>query len=111
LWEVLENAQKFHPQHTPKVDISISSFDAQTIRLCVQDNGMTLSPRQLERIWVPYIQGEKSFTGEVPGMGLGLPLVSTLVWQAGGSVRLTNRVDQPGVIVELLLPIVTWENK
>jgi two-component system cell cycle response regulator len=38
-------------------------------------------------------------------MGLGLSLVSTLVWQVNGSLRLFNRNDQPGVVVELVLPL------
>ena len=57
-------------------------------------------------MWTPYIQGEKYFTGEAPGMGLGLPLVATLVWQVGGEVRLANRTDGSGVEVTLLMPLL-----
>jgi two-component system cell cycle response regulator len=53
----------------------------------------------------PYVQSEKYFTGQAQGMGLGLALVSTLVWQVGGRVWLANRPDRPGVIVELSLPL------
>ena len=56
-------------------------------------------------VWSPYIQGEKYFTGEAPGMGLGLSLVATLVWQVGGEVELTNRRDGSGVEVILRLPL------
>jgi K+-sensing histidine kinase KdpD len=38
-------------------------------------------------------------------MGLGLPLVASLVWEIGGQCRLANREDGPGVVVELQLPL------
>ena len=55
-------------------------------------------------MWTPYYQAEKLFTGEVRGMGLGLAMVASLVWEAGGSCRMFNRADGPGITVELLLP-------
>ncbi len=103
-WEVLENAKKFHPTHTPAVEIEIRRDTADRITWQIGDDGLTLSPEQLEQIWTPYYQGEKGFTGEMPGMGLGLPTVASLVWGVGGSCRLYNRPDGPGVIVELVLP-------
>lgn len=45
----------------------------------------------------------------VQGLGLGLPLVSTLVWHPGGKVRLANRTDRPGVEVGLILPLASQE--
>ena len=54
--------------------------------------------------WTPYVQAEKYFTGEAQGMGLGLPLVATLVWRVGGQAQIYNREDGPGVVVEIDLP-------
>jgi DNA-binding response OmpR family regulator/anti-sigma regulatory factor (Ser/Thr protein kinase) len=109
LYELLENAHKFHPRHTPAITLE-ASLDAQTVRLTLADNGIHLSPQQLTWAFMPYTQGEKYFTGEVPGMGLGLPLVSTLVWQAGGKVNLHNRDDRPGIVVNLHLPLAEAAN-
>ncbi len=106
VWEILENAKKFHPQQSPSVEISVSCPDAKQVCLQIGDDGMTLSPEQLTQVWTPYYQGEKIFTGEVTGMGLGLTMVSTLVWGVGGSCHLRNRVPGPGVVVELNLPLV-----
>ena len=110
LWEVLENARKFHPQRSPTVDVRISrkrdpsGLPGREISLQIRDDGVTLSPALLARVWAPYYQGEKWFTGEVVGMGLGLPLVATIVWGAGGACRIQNRADGPGVVVTLDLP-------
>jgi two-component system, cell cycle response regulator len=107
LWEILENAKKFHPQQAPQVEVIVATDmqNSQVIQLQVRDDGISLSPEQIMWAMMPYIQSEKYFTGEEHGMGLGLSLVSALVWQAGGSARLFNRNDQPGVIVELVLPL------
>ena len=105
LWEILENSKKFHPAHAPAVEIEISRSESQAIQLRVRDNGVTLSPEQLARVWRPYYQGEKHFTGEMAGMGLGLPGVASLVWEGDGACRIYNRDDGPGVVVELDLPV------
>ncbi len=104
LSEAIENTKKFHPAHNPQVEVSIGQADSETILLRISDNGVTLSAEQLAWAWLPYFQGEKTFTGEMPGMGLGFPLMATLVWAAGGSLRLANRPDGPGVVVEMKLP-------
>lgn len=79
--------------------------DSEFMILMVRDNGRYLPPEQLERIWAPYYQFEKTFTGQIPGMGLGLSTVATLVWQANGYCRLYNRPDRPGISVEIKLPL------
>ncbi len=104
--ELLENSKKFHPSRSPKIDISVGQTEKGFIHIRVVDNGITLSAEQLAWAWLPYFQGEKDFTGELPGMGLGFPLVATLVWQSGGSLHLSNRPDGPGVMVEMKLPVV-----
>jgi CheY-like chemotaxis protein/anti-sigma regulatory factor (Ser/Thr protein kinase) len=103
LFELLENSQKFHPVHTPTVTIAVS-LAADSVHIAVADNGATLSPQQIKWALTPYLQGEKFFTGETPGMGLGLPLVAALVWQVGGGVQLNNRPLTSGIVVELRLP-------
>jgi K+-sensing histidine kinase KdpD len=104
--ELLENSRKFHPQQTPQVEIVVEPANFNNL-ICVniRDNGATLTAEQL--IWAqrPYHQGEKFFTGEVPGMGLGIPLISTLIWQVGGQIRISNREDRSGIAVVLSLPI------
>ncbi|MEZ4864162.1 MAG: response regulator [Caldilineaceae bacterium] len=104
LWELLENAKKFHPQSSPSICAELVPFSSSKIMLRVIDDGTHLTPEQIEKVWQPYYQAEKYFTGEVPGMGLGLPMVAALVWEVGGGCRLLNRTDAPGTIVEITLP-------
>jgi signal transduction histidine kinase len=104
VFELLENAKKFHPRRTPSVDISLRQVNNH-ITMQFTDDGITLSPQQLQAVLRPYTQGEKHFTGEVDGMGLGLSLVSNLVWQSGGEISIKNRSDKPGFEVDMLLPL------
>ncbi|MCB0061489.1 MAG: response regulator [Caldilineaceae bacterium] len=105
LWELLENAKKFHPEQAPTVAVELHPQSARAVLLRVIDNGSSLTSEQLEKVFMPYYQAEKYFTGEVPGVGLGLTMVSRLLWEVGGSCRLNNRTDGKGVIVELSLPL------
>jgi signal transduction histidine kinase len=105
LYELLLNTRKFHPEKNPTVEVSVGQIDKGFIRIRIVDNGQTLSPEQLSWAWLPYVQGEKDFTGELPGMGLGFPMVATLVWKAGGDLHLRNRPDGSGVIVEMKIPL------
>ncbi len=104
LMELLENAQKFHPRHSPQITVTVGRHADGRISLQVADDGLTLSPEQLAHVWTPYYQAEKLFTGEVRGMGLGLAMVASLLWEAGGSCRMFNAEPGAGIVVELLLP-------
>jgi two-component system, cell cycle response regulator len=105
LYELLLNARKFHPEKNPTVEVAIERINEGYIRIRVADDGQTLSIEQLSWAWLPYVQGEKDFTGELPGMGLGFPMVATLLWKVGGDIHLRNRHDGPGVIVDMKVPL------
>src|SRR4029079_4494152 len=96
LGELIDNACKFHPQQSPAIEVAISA-DADQIHITVSDDGQTLSPDQLAKAWLPYYQGERYFTGQLAGMGLGLPMVAALIWRIGGSCRISNCEPGPGV--------------
>jgi signal transduction histidine kinase len=104
LAELIENARKFHPRRSPTIDIAFRR-DGNMLHLCVRDDGQSLTADQLARVWLPYYQGERYFTGQVPGMGLGLPMVATLMWRVGGAYAIGNRQPGPGIEVELTIPI------
>lgn len=104
-FELLQNCKKFHPSGDPEVTITVS-FENGFVHITFTDNGTGLSPHQLLQATKPYYQTEKGFTGQVPGMGLGLSMVTTMIRKVGGQVRLRNRADRPGLVVELKVPVV-----
>ncbi|MDX1522440.1 MAG: response regulator, partial [Anaerolineae bacterium] len=50
LWELCKNAKKFHPKQTPVLDIELSRVD-EMVRVRVLDDGLSLSPDQLLKLW------------------------------------------------------------
>lgn len=107
LRELLTNAKKFHPQQNPTMEIAMTPTpNIKAVLLCVSDNGRHLPSQELAKVWTPYYQSEKYFTGEVKGMGLGLAMIARLIWSSCGSCRLYNREAQAGITVELTLPLV-----
>ncbi|WP_069471219.1 sensor histidine kinase [Candidatus Marithrix sp. Canyon 246] len=103
--ESFTNSKKFHPEENPAIEIAIHAQDNNRIMLSITDNGNGLPNEELNKVWTPYYQSEKYFTGEVKGMGLGLAMISSIVWGNGGSCRLYNREDESGLIIELILPM------
>jgi DNA-binding response OmpR family regulator/nitrogen-specific signal transduction histidine kinase len=111
LHEILENAKKFHPQHAPKVEIFVSRSSREEAIIKISDDGVSLAPQQLAQLQTPYYQAEKQMTGEVAGMGLGLAMVTSLMWEAGGNCQVYNREPGPGLVVELILPLAVSEKE
>ncbi len=105
LTELLSNAKKFHPNGLPTLEIKIILV-SKNVMLQICDDGVWLSPEQLSNIWNPYYQGEKYFTGESPGMGLGLPMVASLMWNAGGTCHAYNDTKKQGLVIELSFLLV-----
>ena len=104
-FELLQNSKKFHPEHNPQVKVNIS-FENGFVHFGFTDNGTGLPPDQLAQATKPYYQAEKGFSGQVPGIGLGLTMVCTMVQKVGGKVRLRNRSDKQGLVVEFTIPVV-----
>jgi two-component system, cell cycle response regulator len=103
LWELLQNSHKFHPLRDPAIEVTLDRAGG-AVALRVRDDGTPMTPRQLVRALQPYYQGEASFSGEAPGMGLGLATVATIIWGCGGTCQIRNRDDFTGIEVRLTIP-------
>ena len=112
--ELLRNAKKFHPTISPQVTVTVTQStnsislppSLNYVKIQVADNGTSLTPSQIAQVWSPYYQAERYFTGEIPGMGLGLAVVASLVWEVNGKYQIFNQENGPGIVVELVIPLV-----
>ncbi len=101
LFELFRNSLRAHPEGQPSLLLCLRRPEGGGVCLDVLDDGVHLPPEALKSLWRPGYQLEARPTGELPGTGLGLAYVALLVAEAGGSVRLENRSDGPGVRVEI----------
>ncbi len=104
LRQLLENARKFHPTHSPSIEVVLKLDTVSSVRITVSDDGTSLGPEQLPAAWTPYYQCEKGFSGQTPGMGLGLAIVASMLWSVGGQCHISNREPGPGVVVAMVIP-------
>jgi two-component system, OmpR family, sensor kinase len=99
LRNVLSNAVKFTQ---PNQAIQVRAFeDTNHIVVEVADEGPGISQEELPHITEELYRG-KNASG-LPGSGLGLALVRSIVERHGGRVTIRSRVDQ-GTVVALHLP-------
>ncbi len=106
LRQLIDNAVKFHPERSPRVEIVAQPRDAEVVRLSVTDDGSGIPPEEQDRVWQPFYQVDSQGTGQVPGLGLGLPLVASYVWSVGGDVGIESKLGE-GTCVWLDIPVAS----
>ena len=68
--------------------------DQVAIEIRVQDNGIGMSPETLDRLFIPFVQGENSTTRRFGGTGLGLSICRQLIAIMGGTISAESRADE-----------------
>jgi two-component system, sensor histidine kinase and response regulator len=102
--ELVDNACKFSPRHTP-ISI-IGMVDGDRYHITVSDRGRGISPAQIQAIGA-FQQFERQLY-EQQGSGLGLVIVEQLVQLYGGELTIHSDAQQ-GTHIHLYLPLVTEE--
>lgn len=90
---LLSNAVKFSK---PGGQIEIKSWRREDDGLSIQvrDNGVGMSPEDLDRAMEPFIQVDSDISRKYKGTGLGLPITKSLVELHGGTIRLDSALGQ-----------------
>jgi signal transduction histidine kinase len=92
LVNLLENALKYRRPDVPlQVEVS-GSVTGQGYDLRITDNGMGMSPHDVESAFVPFFRAER--TRALPGTGLGLSIVKRVADASGGTVSATSQLGQ-----------------
>lgn len=85
---LLDNAIKYTPEGG---HISLAaSWRADMLTIAVNDTGVGIPPADLPRISERFFRVDRAHTRDVPGVGLGLALVSAVARQYGGILRVTS---------------------
>ena len=98
---ILGNAIKYSPKNS-RIDFIIN-YQEKYIIFKVKDQGIGIPITDQKRLFEAFYRG--SNIGNIPGNGLGLSIIKTLVDLHGGQVNLESEVDK-GTTITVMLPLV-----
>jgi len=104
--ELIDNAIRFSADGKVRLEVS-SSRDAQRqLTFRVRDEGLAIPIAHYSKIFTAFAQGDGSFTRQVGGMGLGLPICRRLAELMGGTLTLEKTTT--GNCFALRLPLAEF---
>lgn len=99
---LIENGVKYS---SPGGLVHIRSEEVDdVIRVEVRDEGVGISPQEIDRVWLKFVRGREQDL-KTKGSGLGLYLVKYFIELHGGTVEIRSEVGK-GSTVSFTLPIV-----
>ena len=101
---LFENAVKFNDEPEVLIKVTATPDTPKMAKIAFSDNGKGIPSEEYERIFEPFYQAEKKFTGQVEGVGLGLPLVKKIIEKVGGSIRVESKPGE-GTTFYFTLPL------
>ena len=100
---LLSNAVKF--TNTGRIDVRCAVHDS-TFRIDVRDTGRGIEPTLLDKIFEPFVQGDRSLTRSADGTGLGLSISRQLARAMGGDITVESEVGK-GSTFAVVLPLAS----
>jgi CheY-like chemotaxis protein/anti-sigma regulatory factor (Ser/Thr protein kinase) len=100
---LLVNAIKF-TSAGESIRVKAAVADSE-VQVDVEDTGVGISPAELERIFELFYQAPQSPDRAQGGLGLGLPIVKSLVSMHGGTVHASSAGPGQGSCVTVRLPL------
>ncbi|WP_322804525.1 transporter substrate-binding domain-containing protein [Vibrio alfacsensis] len=100
---LISNAVKFTENGQITVDIHVRQHELQ---LAVTDSGCGMTEQQLESLFLPFVQGDKSVSRRFGGTGLGMSIVKSLVEIMSGTIEVQSQLGK-GSSVNVRIPLVS----
>ena len=104
LVEVIDNYLKFSDARATGIQAEFITTPGVPARLRISSAGPELPPDAIALLGRPYWQMENRFSGEVPGMGLGLATARICLRSLGADLRFSANHDPVGLTTEFILP-------
>jgi PAS domain S-box-containing protein len=102
---ILVNAVNFTPPGG-RLALHAARIDARTLQLDITDNGVGIDTALLPQVFDLFTQGARSLDRTMGGLGLGLPLVRSIVGLHEGSVTARSAGIGQGSTFTILLPLL-----
>lgn len=87
--ELIGNSIKFNNKMEKIIKVQCANH-GDSISLSVRDYGVGIRPQDVNRIFEPFYQVDDSFTGQVNGWGLGLPMLKQILDLHGGTISVVS---------------------
>lgn len=111
VYNLVENAIKYNHSGGkvtvnihPSEEITDTSTSVNYVFLEVSDTGIGIPPEYQEKIFTPFFRVDKSRSRAMGGAGLGLALVSEIVRQHNGQVKVLES-SKKGSMIAIILPV------
>ncbi len=102
LTNLVKNAIQAIPEDREgRIELSVRK-EGELLHIEVKDNGTGIPKDQQEKIFMPY------FSTKVIGMGLGLPIVKSMIESGGGKIWF-DTIENQGTTFHILLPLTKAE--
>lgn len=100
---LIENAVKFNRADKKKVSVALKK-EGSELRFAVGDNGPGIPSEEQPKLFRKFYQIDDDFTGQIPGFGLGLAFVKSVVEAHGGKVSLESEPGK-GSVFSFTIPL------
>ncbi|MBA3946780.1 MAG: HAMP domain-containing histidine kinase [Herpetosiphonaceae bacterium] len=101
---LLDNASKYSPDGAT-INLS-ATWNSQRLEIAIRDRGEGIPPEDLPRISERFFRVDRAHTRNIPGVGLGLALVSAVARQYSGILRIeSSGIPGEGTLAYLELPV------
>lgn len=86
LYKLVENGLRYHAPETEGEVTVRAVADGSTLVVTVQDNGIGMTPEDLDQLGTIYFRSENELVRAYKGSGLGIPVAYGIIRQLGGTI-------------------------
>ena len=103
IFNVLENAAKFSPEHKA-VSVYVAKLNENEIEIAINDQGQGIPEDERDRIFDMFYTMERGDRGQY-GTGLGLTIVKAIIGAHIGKIVASSGKNNQGTCIRMQLPI------
>jgi PAS domain S-box-containing protein len=89
---LINNAAKFSPEGSA-IKIDLQNMDDEVL-VTISDQGLGIPPEALPHLFERFYRARNVTIAEIPGSGIGLYIVKTIVEELGGSIEVDSVINQ-----------------
>jgi PAS domain S-box-containing protein len=97
---LINNAVKFSPEGS-SVELDVR-LEADVVRVAISDHGMGIPAEDIPHLCERFFRGRNVTIAEIPGSGIGLYIVKSIVEELGGSIKVESVLKQGTTITVAL---------